>query len=202
MRQLTIYLIIILLIGINLFSLFYWQGSNKKHQKEYVSLANKINELFYENTLLKEDAMLSKQGCLSLNPQLILYTEKGDSISLSQVRKKNKTLVLRYSSFSCTPCVDSAIELIKKFIEENPDIDVLLIGTYGTTQELRRFKRTNNLLTQVYHINLLRLPIEKENIPYLFILDNDMKVIDTFIPRKELLEQTARYLIHIKELLE
>lgn len=202
MKQFTLYLVLILLIGSNLFSLFYWQRSNKIYQKESMSLVDKINVLFYENTLLKEDAILSKQGCLSLDPQLALYTEKGDSIPLSQLKKKEKTLVLRYSSFSCTPCVDSAVELIKNFIKENPNIDVLLIGTYGLAQELRRFKRTNGLLTQVYHVNSLKLPIEKENIPYLFILDKDMKVIDIFIPRKELLEQTANYLKQIKEQLK
>lgn len=133
---------------------------------------------------------------------MYFYTELGDSIALSQLKKKKNTLVLRYSYLNCRSCVDNAIARLLEFTNQNDDIDVLLLGSYQNNKDLKIFKQINKNVANVYMIKHLEVPIEDENIPYLFILDEDMQILDLFIPRKEIPELTREYLEKIKKILD
>ncbi len=105
---------------------------------------------------------------------------------------------MRYSYLSCTPCVDDVVALINEFGKQNRNIEIIILATYRFRKDLKSFKRLNKVFTHVYNVKSLDLPVEEKHLPYLFVLDKNMRVMDLFIPRKEVPELTSEYLERIK----
>lgn len=55
------------------------------------------------------------------------------------------------------------------------------------------FQRICRFFPKVYNVFSLGIPLDEEVVPYLFVLDRGMRVIDTFIPDKDLPKLTNRY---------
>lgn len=140
---------------------------------------------------------MSQQGNCKLDPEIVLYTKERDSIKLSELERKEYTLVLRYSTQSCSTCVEDILTKMKDFEKHYPSIDILLLTTYRIQIDENSFKRICNIFPRVYNVFSLGIPLEEEIVPYLFVLDKDLRVIDAFIPDKELPELTNRYLQNI-----
>ena len=81
----------------------------------------------------------------------------------------------------------------RKFEEQYPDIDILLFTTYRVQIEKKDFQRICRFFPKVYNVFSLGIPLDEEVVPYLFVLDRGMRVIDTFIPDKDLPKLTNRY---------
>jgi len=188
-------IICLVLLLINIYILFNLYIYNKKTEIERNAFNNKINTLFYQNILLKESLLHSIQGICTLPEKMMVYNESNDCISLKSLKRKKRSLILRYSHLSCKPCVDAIIACVKQFAEQNNQIEILLFSSYRFEKDLRDFKRMNKIFTEVYNVKYLDIPIEKENIPYIFIMDKNMNVFDFFIPQKDMLELTEQYIV-------
>lgn len=187
--------VILLLINISL--LFFFYRINNGYNKERSLLTEKVNKLSYENLSLQDNIILSQQGNCKLDPEIVLYTKERDSIKLSELERKEYTLVLRYSTQSCSTCVEDILTKMKDFEKHYPSIDILLLTTYRIQIDENSFKRICNIFPRVYNVFSLGIPLKEEIVPYLFVLDKDLRVIDAFIPDKELPELTNRYLQNI-----
>lgn len=187
--------VILLLINISL--LFFFYRINNGYNKERSLLTEKVNKLSYENLSLQDNIILSQQGNCKLDPEIVLYTKERDSIKLSELGRKEYTLVLRYSTQSCSTCVEDILTKMKDFEKHYPSIDILLLTTYRIQIDENSFKRICNIFPRVYNVFSLGIPLEEEIVPYLFVLDKDLRVIDAFIPDRELPELTNRYLQNI-----
>ncbi|WP_320935182.1 hypothetical protein [Bacteroides nordii] len=191
--------IIYFLLGVNILLLINFHMLDIANSKERVLLTDKVNRLSLENFILQESTILPIQGRCFLNPQMRLYSEQGDSLCLMDIKKKRRTLVLRYSAHSCSTCVADLLGLIKSFIQENHNIEILLFTTFQTNEEMKKLYHINRFLPDIYNVYSMDLPMEKELVPYFFLLDEDLRVLDIFIPHKELPHLTKRYLDKIKE---
>lgn len=197
----TKHITFILLSFLYIVSFITWGYVYKNTERRNKKLVQTVKNLYSQNTLLEMD-LLQNQTCSSfLDPDLTLFTEKNKSIHLREVKPEGITLVFRYSILGCTPCVDEAISKVKEFLKQNPGINVLTLATYTLPVELRNFKRLNREFKHIYHVKSLDLSIEDEAVPYLFLLDDDMKISNTFILRKEFPRLTANYLEQIKKYL-
>lgn len=181
----------LLVLNVLLLIVFYFISNG--HDKERSLLTEKVNKLSYENMSLQDNTILSKQGSCRLNPQTLLYTKDGDSIRLSEIQRKEYTLVLRYSTQCCSTCVEDILQKMTKMEKQYPNVDILLLTTYRIQIEKKDFKRICRIFPKVYNVFSLGIPLEEEIVPYLFVLDKEMRVIDTFIPDKELPKLTSRY---------
>lgn len=190
-----------ILLLINMLLLLNYYICNKNIKQERRLCNNKIDALFYESTLLRENLLLSIQDVCILPEKTIVYTESGDSTTLDKIKQNKKSLILRYSYLSCQPCVDNIIANIKQFVEENDTLEVLLLSNYQCKKDLRNFKRINTIFTEVYNIKHLDISLEKENVPYMFIIDENMNIFNFFIPRKEIPELTKQYLQRVKRII-
>ena len=168
-----------ILLTLNILLLIAFYIINNGYSKKESLLTEKVNKLFYENISLQDNIILSKQGYCQLDPEMLLYTKDRDSIHLSEIKRKEYTLVLRYSTQCCSTCVEDILRKMRKFEEQYPDIDILLFTTYRVQIEKNVFS--------------LGIPLDEEVVPYLFVLDRGMRVIDTFIPDKDLPKLTNRY---------
>ncbi len=70
-----------------------------------------------------------------------------------------------------------------------------MFSSYWFEKDLRDFKRMNKIFTEVYNVKYLDIPIEKENISDMFIMDENMNIFDFFIPQKDMLELTEQYIV-------
>lgn len=183
---------ILLLLNISLLIVFY--NVNNGYSKDRSLLTEKVNKLSYEKLSLQDNAILSKQGSCKLDPEILLYTKERDSIRLYEIERKEYTLVLRYSTQCCSTCVEDILTKMKDFEKHYPNIDVLLLTTYRIEIEKDIFKKICRTFPNVYNVFSLGIPLEEEIVPYLFVLDKDLRVIDTFIPDKDMPELTNRYL--------
>lgn len=181
----------LLVLNVLLLIVFYFISNG--HDKERNLLTEKVNKLSYENMSLQDNTILSKQGSCQLDPQMLLYTKDGDSIRLSEIQRKEYTLVLRYSTQCCSTCVEDILQKMIKMEKQYPNVDILLLTTYRIQIEKKDFKRICRIFPKVYNVFSLGIPLEEEIVPYLFVLDKEMRVIDTFIPDKELPKLTSRY---------
>lgn len=181
----------LLVLNVLLLIVFYFISNG--HDKEGNLLTEKVNKLSYENMSLQDNTILSKQGSCQLDPQMLLYTKDGDSIRLSEIQRKEYTLVLRYSTQCCSTCVEDILQKMIKMEKQYPNVDILLLTTYRIQIEKKDFKRICRIFPKVYNVFSLGIPLEEEIVPYLFVLDKEMRVIDTFIPDKELPKLTSRY---------
>lgn len=192
MRMMWKYGIFILLV-LNILLLVVFYSINNGYSKERSLLTEKVNKLSYENMSLQDNTILSKQGSCQLDPQMLLYTKDGDSIRLSEIQRKEYTLVLRYSTQCCSTCVEDILQKMTKMEKQYPNVDILLLTTYRIQIEKKDFKCICRIFPKVYNVFSLGIPLEEEIVPYLFVLDKEMRVIDTFIPDKELPKLTSRY---------
>lgn len=188
------YLLFGLLLLFNLFlsyALYMKEGLNEKEKK---TIQKEADILFHKNALLQADIIRMVQGQPVLSENYPLLTEKGEKIELGNlIRNVDYTLVLRYSYLSCSPCVDYAVTALKEFKDQHLDTDVLLLSTSQHRKDLRNFKRINKIFFHVYHVDSLDFPIDKENVPYFFMLDKDMRAFNFFVPHQEIPELTVEY---------
>ena len=163
-----------ILLTLNILLLIAFYIINNGYSKKESLLTEKVNKLFYENISLQDNIILSKQGYCQLDPEMLLYTKDRDSIHLSEIKRKEYTLVLRYSTQCCSTCVEDILRKMRKFEEQY-------------------FQRICRFFPKVYNVFSLGIPLDEEVVPYLFVLDRGMRVIDTFIPDKDLPKLTNRY---------
>ena len=82
-----------ILLTLNILLLIAFYIINNGYSKKESLLTEKVNKLFYENISLQDNIILSKQGYCQLDPEMLLYTKDRDSIHLSEIKRKEYTLV-------------------------------------------------------------------------------------------------------------
>lgn len=193
------YIVSIVIVLIYAFSFLIWRHAYINVNNRNNILIKHLNEISIKNTLLEMDLLQNQTNSFCLNHDVVLYTDKNNTIHLSKIKPKGVTLVFRYSILGCTTCIDEAILKVKDFLSQNPDIKIITLATYTLPSDLRKFKRLNKEFKQIYHVESLDLPIEESGVPYFFLLDDEMKISNTFIIRKEFSDLTLEYLNIIKK---
>lgn len=167
-----IYWIIILCMfacNISLYWLFYKERNNTRSfntTQQIMMEKENLNYLLYES--LDE----------SITDNLHVYwgKEKKDSFKLSILAKEPK-LIFRYSTTMCRPCIDDAIFEIKEVFPNYEVNENIVFSCKNLENRLKESYLGKRNLSFTYLDNI---PIEKHQIPYLFILDKDLKIKKAF----------------------
>ena len=186
--------ILLFLFCVNILLLFLSYRFNTVYAEEKQLILEKSNKYSRESMLLQNDVISTREGTYFLKPEMMLYSGFGDSVQLSNIKKSDYMLILRYSTQCCSTCVDDLLSLMKKFVESNTDIDVLLLTTYRIMEDDRTFRHMTQIFPKVYNVFTLNLSVEQDIVPYLFLIDGEFRIVDIFIPHKELPQLTERYL--------
>lgn len=195
--------LISILILCNISCLFLLIQERKLYKKEIVRLGVKFSNKSEQYEIINEDRFLAylNEGCV-VSDELKIINQAGDKIKLSSYTNKKKCLVFRSSFLNCQPCVDEAVLSLKKIIKDVDSSQVIILANYRLLSDLKKFKRINKMFNEVYQVDSLNLPLEELNIPYFFMIDEDMKTNHVFVPQKELSVATDRYLSIVKKLLQ
>jgi len=193
MKKLVVTILVISLFGLLLFNisgLFFQKHSNcineeiNQKQKDINMFQHQMLSLIYENELLKiTDCEIYKEKSL---------------VRLVDIISKEPVLILRFSEFNCSACVDLLTNQIKEsFVDYliNPKI-ILIYDSESMRLPINIFEKPV-FLSQ--NKNLLGLPIENFNAPFMFMLDKEMKAKLFFVPEMSMPELTKEYLSIIKK---
>ncbi len=124
--------------------------------------------------------------------------DNNDSVRLVDIIVNKPVLVLRCSVYNCPACVHHIVNKLKEHFSDytkNPSIIVIY-----DSENMRYSKDICEKTAYVTNKrNILGLPMENRNMPFLFILDKDMKAKMFFIPDKGMPELTDEYLSILKK---
>ena len=122
---------------------------------------------------------------------------KNTKVKIRDLLINSSILILRFSIFNCSACIHFALDkLLQGFKDFKSNKRILLIYD---DENMRVYESTFGKISYVStNRNVLGLPIESTNTPSLFILDNDLKNKQFFVPEKEMPELTDEYLSIIK----
>ena len=192
----------LLLIFILFLAIVFMIYKNRKISNVLVSNINIANGLNSEIENLNKKAKIQiENNFFSLDKGIILINMKGDTFKLEDVIS-DKMLVFRYSMLNCGACIQKEFENINytKFDKELQRKNIMFIAFYQEIRDLIVTYRSLKLDIPIYIIsnNELGMPIEKNNIPFYFAINENLKVNYVFIPERDKNELTLQYLNSIK----
>ncbi|ATL46704.1 hypothetical protein COR50_05645 [Chitinophaga caeni] len=151
----------------------------------YIPFIVKTEGELIDSTIVIEDSSLKK-------------------IKLISLMKGKRKLVFRYSFRDCDLCVNTVKGLIYKNIIDKENV-LFLSDNYSTKDFILKEKSSDkrvscyNIVDGISGLNLEA--IEGKNLPFLFVLNSDLRVQKVFIPFKEDPQQIEEYLNYINEIL-
>lgn len=139
-----------------------------------------------------------KNGGHFLN-DIMLY-DMNDSITyLHNLVESDFKFIFKYTELSCVSCLN----LINNYLSPELKSKFTILTSYKEQRTLDVFARMNKINYPIYNLyeQKVNIPLDKTNVPYLFVLDNDLRVNYIFIPDKDFPEITTSYLNRISKLI-
>lgn len=133
---------------------------------------------------------------------LHLSTVKGEPVRIDSLIGNKRYLALFISSDDCGACVDFSLNQIRKIASQLKEKKILIFASKYQLRDLFILAKSINIDAQILSIDKTGLPIEKENIPFIFLIDKELKPTHLFIPRKEIPDQTDLYFKKIRMILD
>ncbi len=175
----------IILVAI-LILVFYSNISLLKYKKKFNEIQNQNFTYYQDNFNLVENfkvKLLSDNQKLS--DSIVLVDPKShDSIPISKVISNKTVLVFRYTELSCGLCVAEELENINKFSPQIGQDSIIMLVSYSNFRDLISFVRVNRPEYKMYQIAFgdIKMEIENQDVPYLFVTDSTLIVKDMFAP--------------------
>lgn len=198
MKNIVAVFILLFCVGVT----FVYFMQNKKHQELFKLLSDlqygyrqKMESQAFKLATLKEDmnTCYINEG-YSLKANMILLEEGKEKANLAHL-VKNKTLIVRLSQMNCQACIMAFTPLL----QELKDCRVIFFMDYTNKRYIQEFKKSYIIGDyRFFKVEFLPIPLDTLNIPYFFLLDRNLKTECVFIPHKEMINQTEKYLEIIK----
>ena len=111
-----------------------------------------------------------------------LKTETDSILKLSSLLDDKKKIVVRISNAACVSCIQDFCAVLFQYFSGS---EIIYISDYGSAKELFFMKQILGIENQVYRVEALKLPIDKEKKFYVFIIDKDLSIEKFFLPHYE-----------------
>ena len=199
-----IFKIVLLVVVCSSFSaILYYKEKGSYCQQALENMINEQNTFMDKRNVSESSdqiASLYNTG-LMLDPHLLLTCVDGEKQELGSLPEPGRRLVLYFSMQNCLQCVKYMLPVLKQLTEETGAEKVICMINSHSRREVSLFNRDNGLDGLVFIVDSLGLPLEKENLPFFFVIDENLKTNYVYIPRGEMTEQTAAYLKLMKHVL-
>jgi hypothetical protein len=157
--------------------------------------SKELLEIFYQKTRTE------KENENLMFPQTVkLMTIEGDTISPEKLFT-TKTIVFRFSTMECSECVNNEINLIIDEMQKNPKLlgKICFLMSYTYISDVFGLSRQLNdksLKVPIYLVpyGIQNIPLEVQNIPYYFTIDENNIMNNFLIPMKERQDWTKAYI--------
>lgn len=190
MKILSILLINIVMLILIIFQVFF---KDIYYQDKYNDERNN-DKLEYLN-MYSYNSILQSIENVNADIDETTYHWIQSKLNPSEMNFDKPILVFKYSIHSCTSCVDIVFDTMESTLgSELNDVKQMFFLVSDSNPTLKgKILQTVNLGTKK-----LGIPMEREEIPFLFILDKG-KIKNIFIPDANLPEYTKFYLKVVKE---
>lgn len=189
----------ILILAILYAFLLYRNNRTMKQEKRRLEM---VVETWKSRFFHLEEVELKKieyEG-MRIPSTLCIESEKGKFVNLRNlIHDSNKTIIMRISEKNCLSCILSFNSILQN---ELTGVDVVYIVDYDTKKKRDYYKKMLNIDEEVYISKDIGIPIEKEECPYVFIIDNDFQLSHLFIPIYDNDKLSKKYIQTIKNNLE
>lgn len=152
------------------------------------------------NEILKLDKKdCDKYNGLQYDKSQLVINPKNDTIHLAKLldNSDKTTLIIRFSSYSCSSCINYLLSKITPAIE-NLDIgNCLIIIANVFVGDLHVMQKDYKNI-KLYKSDSLVTDFDMALTPYLFFIDRNNVIQDFYIPRKEVPDDMETYLRHIR----
>ena len=152
-----------------------------------------------ENTMQK-DLLLGNMGMTyeysnRILPDFPLADSDGKNIFFSQLMGKENKLVFRISSNNCSSCIDFTVECLKSVLGIIPPDRIVVLVEGNGKRALKAFATRLDLGLPLYYMaeKTFYDYLDRENVPFFFISNSELRVEDLFIPIKEIPEHAEHY---------
>jgi hypothetical protein len=120
---------------------------------------------------------------LAVDGNIFVTDVKGSKIKLKDIISIKNRLIIRNSEVGCGLCIETELKLLANFIKKIGKENIVCISTHGSARKLEVFKKMNNIDFDLYFYTSPMSSFEKATSkPYLFTLNNDLKIQNFFLP--------------------
>lgn len=141
-----------------------------------------------------------KYDKMAITPNYILKSENGTSVHINDLFKgKSQKLIVRIPKESCLNCIMSFTHILQQELSEYEQQNIAYIVDYKKAKEIEYYKRILNINSKFYIAHDLDLPIEKEDTPYIFLLNKDLTYTHLYMPIYNEADLSKKYIQIIKE---
>jgi len=178
----------ILILAVNIVLLILFIKPKPEAKIEYKDTSPTDEVLFYDNAI-----RYSWSNMPMINDSIYFYQVMGEKRVKAKSIAKTPSLVLRISDRNCGMCIDTIFNSIRE-LKLNTFNNFFVVASIDTVSRYwpNRFK--------AQHLNYFLAPyeclnneIEKQTIPYFFILEGD-NISNVFVPEKSFRSLTDEYL--------
>ena len=126
---------------------------------------------------------------------MILRDESRNEIQLSKLLEGKETLVFKFSSSNCSTCIQSGFSALRKIAKIIPRERLIILADKSNRREVKALSNSMGLDYPIYLVddNAFSHILRDENVPFVFIIGEDLRMKDLFIPMKELPDYSDMY---------
>lgn len=153
---------------------------------------------------LEEHLLLDKEICDRFNGTKhqkdgFVVNSKNDTISFEELLSLRKPIVIvRFSSFSCPPCVEFMLQKTIELFKGNPNVTKLMLIADIPVSDLHVIQKDFEDFT-LYKSPSLLTDFDMALTPYLYFIDENLEIRKYYIPRKEILDETNAYFFSVNK---
>lgn len=162
-----------------------------------------MQDLLRKNDLSKKEQILLLENAMlqySYNEQPIedfkLYDESGHSTNFSDLLNEDYKIVLKFSQYHCSSCVDYALKELKLMNNKISNDKILIIGAYENKRLFQIIKKKHSIDIPFYFLRTQDDSdkiLNEENMPYICIVNKERITRDLLIPIKEIPYHIQKY---------
>lgn len=136
-----------------------------------------------------------------LNQGLSIVDSESYPKSAGELVGTGSRLVIRYSELNCQSCIDTILFYANDFASKCGKNKVAIWASYSYMRNYSIFLRMNKYDLDIYNVADTVLNIDSRNMPYAFVLNEDLTISHLFIPHKEFPKMTKWYFSEVEKYL-
>lgn len=114
------------------------------------------------------------------------------------LNKQQHVVVYRYHDTDCESCIHFGMLKLKRLSEYIGNEKIIIFIKTSSKKTLLLSRNVYNINFPMFIIDSLPVHLDQFNIPYLFVLDQNMQINNLFIPDKTIPKYTDKYLNEIQ----
>ena len=109
--------------------------------------------------------------------------------------------VLRFNEYDCEACVEYAYQKIVETFADKKNVSIAIMKDVESSEQINNSVVVSYGENEMKKLNVLNmeLPIDAAGVPHFFVLTNDLKIHDVFVPDRMNPDITNRYLEMVVE---